>query len=75
MAGEALKSALTGRIRYTTSHRFDTSHGNDIPANYDGNVVDLMRGRETRAALCPCPSRCGGGEITANACRKSLVYG
>lgn len=34
------------------------------------NDVYLMHGREMRAAGCPCPSRCGGGEITANACRK-----
>ena len=40
-------------------------------------VVDLKhgRGRPWSAAVCPCPSRCGGGEITANVCRRSLVCG
>lgn len=69
----ALNSRPSFRTCCASLHQFDTGSDNYRLASCDRNVVYMMHGREMRAgAGCPCPSRCGGGggEITANACRK-----
>lgn len=67
----ALNSVPFCRTCCESLHQFDTGSDNDSLASCHRNVVYLMHGREMRAAAdCLCPSRCGGGEITANACRK-----